>query len=275
MRLVKQLLESLTLALAAAVAVFVFHRFGGFTLSASLLLGSCFAYVGMWIHGLHKVAAFKPYSVQIFVNFETLREDFGMVKDSEQTDSEEIARELYNFTAINSALFAHYSEYVYNTAQEMNLTGRSTRTDDDYRSAIQFGDTIPGILKFTTDFGDPRTRIGWFPRFMFRPSWKGFQLSVQVVPEWWSVYKRFLTPEMQSLSVDYDGFIVLAHLPYGYIPEHVQRAYAPMGFFYPFNTMHRRWKSKLSKHGWTVGDEYDEISSRYLIVRYQNIWPTS
>lgn len=271
----RQPILTLALLLTAAGVIAVFHYFGGFTFPASMLLGGCFTYLAVWVYAIYKVVSLKPYSVQFFVNFEALREDFGMVKDSEQTASEEIPRELYNFTALSSALFAHYSEYVYNTAKEMNLTGRSTRTDGDYRSAIQFGDTIPGILKFSTRYGNPRTNMFWLPRFMFRPGPKGFELSVQVVQEWWSEYKRFLNPEIQNLPVDHSGFIVLAHLPYGYIPQHVQRAYMPMSLFYPFGTIHRRWKSKLSKHGWTVGDEYDEISSRYLIVRYRNIWPTS
>ena len=175
MKLVRQLLESLILAFAVAVVVFVFHHFGGFTFQASLLLGVCF----------------------------------------------------------------------------------------------------PGILKFSTDWGDPRTGIGWLPRFMFRPGWKGFELSVQVVREWWSEYKRFLSPGMQNLPVNYDGFVVLAHLPYGYIPDHVRRYFEPISLFYPFDIMHRSWRSKLSEHGWTVNEPDEEISSRYLIVRYRSIWPNS
>lgn len=276
MRLARHLLETLALALAAGALAFVFHQFGGFTFRASILLGVCFTIVALWVHGTYKVATFKPYGVQIFVNFETLREDLGMVKATEPTDPEEMPHELYNFTAISASLLVHYREYVYNTAKELNLTGRSTRTDDEYRSAIQLADTVPGIFKFSADRVEPRTRVLLFPRFLFRTGWKGFELRVKVVPEWWSEYKKHLSPEMQNMQVDYDGIMVLACLPYGYIPDHVRRFHEPMSFFYPFDRIHRRWKSKLSKHGWTVREDYyDEISSRYLVVRYRNIWPAS
>ena len=42
------------------------------------LLGVCFTIVALWVHGTYKIATFKPYGVQIFVNFEALREDLGM-----------------------------------------------------------------------------------------------------------------------------------------------------------------------------------------------------
>ena len=111
----------------------------------------------------------------------------------------------------------------------------------------------------------------WLPRFVFRPGWKGFELKVQIVREWWSEYKRFLNPEIQNLPVDYDGFMVLAHLPYGYIPNHVRRFHEPMSLFYPFDRIHRRWKSKLAEQGWIATEADEEISSRYLIVRYRSI----
>jgi hypothetical protein len=271
----RKLTGSFALWLAATAVIVIFYHFGGFTIPASILLGGCFTVFGVWILGIYQIVAFKPYSVQFFINFEALREDFGIVKDSEATDREEIARELYNFTAISAALFVHYREYVYRTANELNLAGRSTRTDDEYRSAIRFGDTISGRLKFSTDWGDTRTNIFWFPRFIFGHGRKGFELKVQVVPAWWSEYKKHLSSELRDLPVDYDGSIVLAHLPYGYFPEHVRRFYEPMSLFYPFDRIHRRWKSKMSKHGWTVTEADEEISSRYLIVRYRGIWPAS
>lgn len=275
MKTVIHLLKSISLGLAATAAVIIFHHFGSLTVDASILIGVCFTIVAAWVHDTYKIATFKPYSVQFFVNFDALREDLGMVKAAEPTDPEEIPHELYNFTAISAALFVHYREYVYRTANELNLTGRSTRTDDAYRSAIQFGDTIPGILKFSTDWGDSRPRIFSLPRFMFIPGSKGFELKVQVHSEWWSEYKKLLSPEMQSLPVDWDGFMVLAHLPYGYIPDHLRRWYEPTRLFYPLDRIYRHWKSKLTKHGWSVREPDEEISSRYLIVRYLNIWPES
>lgn len=274
MRLARQLLEALALALAAGAVMVVFHYFGGFAFRASLLVGVSLAIVAMWVHQTYKVATFKPYSVQFFVNFEALREDLGMENCTEPTNGEELAHELYNFTAISAALFVHYREYVFRTANELKLAGRNTRTDDEYRSAVRFGDTIPGILKFSTEF-NPKTTMFWLPRFIFLHGWTGFELKLQVVPEWWSEYKKHLSSGMRDLHVDYDGFIVLVHLPYGYIPDHVRRWDMSTSLFYPFDRIHRRWKSKLSKHGWSVREPDEEISSRYLIVRYRSIWPAS
>jgi len=182
MRLARQLLEAFALAFAAGAVIVAFHYFGGFTFRASLLLGVCFTIVALWVYQTYKVAMFMPYGVQFFVNFEALREDLGMEKCTEPNDDEELAHELYNFTAISAALFVHYREYVTQTANELKLTGRSTRTDDEYRSAILFGDRIPGILKFSTEWGNPRTNMFWFPRFIFSHGWKGFELRLQVVP---------------------------------------------------------------------------------------------
>lgn len=275
MNLIKTLRDRLMLALMAVAAIALFHYFGGLTFRASLLIGVCFTIVALWVYQTFMVATFKPYGVQIFVNFEALREDLGMEKCAEPTDGDEPAHELYNFTAISSALYVHYREYVFQTANELNLSDRNTRTDDEYRSAIVFGDTIPGILKSSTEWGDPRTNLFWLPRFVFCPSWKGFELKLQVVPEWWSEYKKRLSPEMRDRPVDYDGFMILAHLPYGYIPDHVRRWDMPSSFFYPFGIINRLWKTKLSEHGWCVKEPDEEISSRYLIVRYRPIWPTS
>lgn len=275
MRLARQLLEAFALALAAAAVIVVFHYFGGFSFRASLLLGVCFTIVALCVYQTYKVTMFKPYGVQIFVNLEALREDLGMEKCIEPTDGEGPAHELYNFTAISAALFVHYREYVSRTANELKFSGRNTRTDDEYRSAIRFGDTIPGILKFSTELVNPKTTMFWMPRFIFLHGWTGFEWKLQVVPEWWSEYKKHLTPEMRDLHVDYDGFMVLARLPYGYIPDHVRRWHEPTNLFYPFDRIHRQWKSKLAKHGWSFTDTGEEISSRYLIVRYRPIWPAS
>ena len=217
MRLARQLLEAFMLTLAAGAIIFVFDYFGGFTFRASLLLGICFTIVALWVYQTYKVATFVPFGVQFFVNFEALREDLGMEKCTETTDGEELVHELYNFTAISAALFVHYREYVARTANGLKLTGRNTRTDDEYRSAILFGDTIPGILKFSTEWGNPRTNMFWFPRFIFSHGWTGFEFKIQIVPEWWSEYKKLCAPEMRDLPVNNDGFIVLAHFPYGYI----------------------------------------------------------
>ncbi|MBB5066097.1 hypothetical protein [Granulicella mallensis] len=213
--------------------------------------------------------------MQFFINFEALREDLGLVKDTDPTDREQIPYELYNFTAISAALFVHYREYVYQTANELSLTGRNTRTDDEYCSAIRFGGKIPGSLKFSTNWGDPRNIASQFPRFILSEGRTGFELKVQVVPEWWSEYKKHLSSELRNLPVSYDGFIVLTQLPYGYIPEHVRRFEEPVSFLYPFDRIHRRWKSDLSKLGWAVTEADEQISSRYLIARYRGIWPVS
>jgi hypothetical protein len=273
MRLARQLLEAFALALAAGAVMVVFHYFGGFTFRESLLLGVFFIILALSVYRTYKVATFEPYGVQIFVNFEALREDLGMEKCSEQTDGEEPVHELYNFTAISAALYVHYREYAFQTANELKLSGRSTRTDDEYRSAILFGDTIPGTLKFSTEWGDPRTSMFWLPRFAFRPGWTGFELSLHVVPEWWSVYKKHLSPEMRELHMDHDGFMVLAQLPYGYIPDHLLRWKRSSALFYAGNTIQRKWEARLAKHGWSTKDSGEEIVSRYLIVRYRSIWP--
>jgi len=274
MNLIRNLRDRLALGVLAAGVMVGFYYFGGFNFRASILLGMSFTIAALWIHSVYKIAAFEPYSVQVFVNFETLREDLGMVKSSEPADPGEIPRELYNFTAISAALFVYYREFIYRTANELKLTGRNTRTDDEYRSAIKFGDEIPGILEFAAEWGNPRVNMFWLPRFIFAPGWKGFELKVQVVPEWWSEYKKHLSSKLCDLPVDYDGFIVLAHLPYGYLPDHVRRFHKPVSLFYPFGRIHLGWKAKLTKHGWTVTEADEEISSRYLVVRYRSIWPT-
>jgi hypothetical protein len=271
----RRIFETLVLGVTAAGIIVVFRLFGGFTLSASILLGVCFAIMGEWIHGLYTIAGFKPYSLQFFINFEALREDLGMVKDAVPDGDETVPYELHNFTAISPSLLIYFREYVGQTADELGLTGKNTRTDDEYRSAIQFGDTIPGKLQFSTEWGNPNTSIFWLPRVIFTHGWTGFELKLQVVPEWWSEYKKHLSSELRDLPVSYDGFIVLAHLPYGYIPDHVRKFYEPVSVFYPFDRIHRRWKTKLSKHGWTVTEADHEISSRYLIVRYSGIWPAT
>ncbi|HZL29276.1 MAG TPA: hypothetical protein VFC39_22310 [Acidobacteriaceae bacterium] len=265
----------LAVGFAAFAVIAVFHLFGGFTLPASTLLGGCFTICGVWIHEIYKIATFKPYSLQFFINFEALCEDLGMMKHAEPTDSEEIPHELYNFTAISAAMFVYYREYVNQTANKLGLTGGDTRTADEYRSAIGFGGTVPGRLKFPTAWGKPQTNVFWLPRFIFGYGSTAFELKIQVVPEWWSEYKKDLNSKLRDLAVDHNGFIVLAQLPYGYIPDHVRRYGETVSLFYPFDKLHRQWKSKLDKHGWTVTEADEEISSRYLIVRYHGIWPAS
>ena len=278
MRLARQLLEAFALALTAGAVMVVFHSFGGFTLRASLLLGVCFAIVALWVHQTYKVATFKPYGVQIFVNLDALREDLGMEKCIKPTDGEEPAHELYNFTAISAALHVHYREYVTRTANELKLTGRSTRTDDEYRSSIAFYGVIRGVFSWEPDYGNPGSIYGFLPEFEFGPGRRGFELVLHVHRQWWSDYTRQLKPKLSELPVSDNGSIVLCVLPYGYIPDHIRRWREPMSLFYPFDKIHRQWKLKLAKHGWSFTgftDSGEEISSRYLIVRYRPIWPAS
>ena len=77
---------------------------------------------------------------------------------------------------------------------------------------------------------------------------------------------------MRDLPVKYEREIILASLPYGYIPEHVRRWDEPVSLFYPFDMRQRHWKTKLAKHGWSVA-EYDarHIDHRYLDITFCNV----
>jgi hypothetical protein len=198
-----------------------------------------------------------------------------MEKCTEPIDDEEPAHELYNFTAISAALFVHYREYVTRTADELRLTGRSTRTDDEYRFAVVFSGVIRGVFGWEPDYGNPGSIYGFLPEFEFGPGRNGFELVLHVHHQWWSDYTRQLKPKLSELPVSDNGSIVLCVLPYGYIPDHIRRWHEPTNLFYPFDRIHRQWKSKLEQHGWSFTDTGEEVSSRYLIVRYRPIWPAS
>jgi hypothetical protein len=279
MRLARQLLESIALGLAATAAVIIFHYFGGFTVDASILLGVCFAIVAVWLYQLFKLAAFKPYCVQIFVNFDALRDDLGLPKPDKPSDpDDDPVYEIFNFTAINAAVFACYKSCTAKTAMEMNITAdRLARSDEEYKSAIGFGGEMPNAFKPVPGIGNTR------PNFFFRPGRDGYQFGIQVVPEWWKEYGKRLSAQIRELPVCNEWwsegkvwgnseYIVLVALPYGYIPDHVRRWDKPVSLFYPFGIRQRQWKAKLGKHGWSMS-EHDpgQIVHRYLSISYYGI----
>jgi hypothetical protein len=269
MKPIREMLYSFMLVLIAIVAIVLFGRIGRFTPSESCLLGLFFTIVAVSLYQLWKVAFFKPFVVQIFVNFDALRDDLGLSKPDKPSDPEdEPVYEIYNYTAINASVFACYQSYTAKTAMEMNIMAdRLTRSDEQYQSEIRFGSEIP--CAFTPD-----------AEFFFRPGQGGYELGF-VVKHWWPEHSKQLRPQLRDLPINkwwHDSdlmacyeYIVLASLPYGYIPDHVRRWNKPAPFF-PRNMRQRHWKTKLSKLDWTIS-EYDpgQIDHRYLVVRYYDI----
>src|SRR5215471_5508385 len=98
MNLTKNLLERIMLALVAVALIALFHYFGEFPLPGAILLGVGFTVVGLWLFLLWKVAAFQPYRVEIFVNFDALCSDLGLPRAP--VDREDIIYEIYKFTAL-------------------------------------------------------------------------------------------------------------------------------------------------------------------------------
>lgn len=270
MNAMKLHLERLGLVLIAAAATAVFHYFGGFREQGSIVLGVSFALVAIWLYELRRLAPFKPYGITIYVNFEALRDDFGLSKTDKLPDPYEPMYDVYEFTAINATLFAHYQRYTGTSAAEFNLADRFARSYEEYISVIAFRDEIPCALK-PVQFDNSENRDP-HPRFFFRPGRDGYQFGINVVPKWWSEHSKQLNPQMRDLPVGYGGDIILAVLPYGYIPDHVRRWHETVSLFYPFNKRQRRWKAKLAKHGWAVNEnEPDDLKHRYLHVSHRNI----
>jgi len=264
---IKLLLERLGLVLIAAAITAVFHYFGGFREPESITLGVSFTFVVIWLYGLWRLAAFKPYGITIYVKFEALRDDLGLLKTDKQPDPYEPMYDVYEFTAINAALFAHYKRYTGTSVTEFNLTDRFARSYEEYRSVIGFGGEIPCALK-PVRF-DNSENLDPHPTFFFRPGRDGYEFCIQVVPKWWSEHCKQLSPQMRDLPYGYHGVIVLGLLPYGYIPDHLRRR-EPVSPFYPFNRRQRQWKARLAKHGWTVS-EGDDLDHRYLHITCCNI----
>jgi len=272
MKLARQRLEALALAIAAGALTVVLHYFGEFTIRESILLGLCFTIVALWVYQSFKLSTFEPYSVEIFVNFDAIRDDLGMSVSEDPAATDEPVHELYRFTAINAAVFVENRRYKYKTAFDLDNAGKAARSDDRYRSVISFSGEIPGVLTSVCEWGNPKTNIFLLPKFDFRPGWDGYQLQIKVVPEWWSEYRKQSSSQVRDLTVSYDGWITLAVLPYGYIPDHIRRLEKPLSLFYPFEMMHRRWKSKLASQGWTVSETYpSQIDRKYLNISSDGI----
>jgi hypothetical protein len=266
----KPLLERLGLVLIAAAATAVFHYFSGFHEQGAIVLGVFFTIVAIWLYELRRLAAFKPYGITIYVNFEALRDDFGLSKTNKLPAPYEPMYDVYEFTAINAALFAHYRRYTGTSAAELNLADRFARSYEEYISVIAFGDEIPCALK-PVQFDNSENRDP-HPRFFFRPSRNGYQFGINVVPKWWTEHCEQLNPQVRDLAVGYGGSIILAVLPYGYIPNHVRRWHKTVSLFYPFNKRQRQWKANLAKEGWALNEnEPDDIKHRYLDISHRSI----
>jgi len=268
--MMKRLLELLTLVVIAAAIIAMLHYFCGFRESESIVLGVSLTVVAMWLYELWKLAAFKPYGITIYVKFEALRDNFGLYKTDKLPDKYEPMYDVYEFTAINAALFAHHRRYTGTLTTELNLADRFARSSNEYLSVIAFGDEIPCNLR-PVQFDNSENRDP-HPRFFFRPGRDGYEFGVNVVPKWWSEYRKQLNPEMHDLPICYGGAIILAVLPYGYIPDHVRRWNETVSLF-SFNKRQSQWKNKLAKHGWTVVNENepDNIEHRYLHISHRNI----
>lgn len=270
MNLIKSLLEQLMVAVAAAAVCVAFWYFGHFAVPASILLGICFTVIAVWLYGLWKFAAFEPYRITIYVNFDVLRDDLGLLKTDKPPDQDEPAYELYIFTAISATVFAHYRSYVAKTAMELLLTDRMARSDEEFHSMIAFGAQIPCALKpVQFDNGENRDP---HPTFFFRPARDGYQFGIRVVPEWWAQHTKQSNIQMRDLAVSHNDEIVLAFLPYGYVPDHLRRWDKPVSLLYPFDFKQRRWKSRLMKHGWSVEDNSPAcINHRFLCITFYTI----
>ena len=237
MKHVRQLLQSLAVALATALATIVvlliFHHSG----LLSLLFVVCFAIVAVRLYQLSKLAAFRPYEVVLGVNFATLCEDLALEW------IEEKPRDSRTFTAITPFLF-----------------DRSDRSNERrYMIGLYFNVEVSCVnVSWQPGFG---SCLGDCPRFSFGPYDNHYQLEVQVDPEWWSHHKSEASSDIRDLPIESDGTIVLGFLPYGYIPDHVRRDY------YPFERKQRQWKAKLSKLGWSINEHYPgSIQHRYLNI---------
>lgn len=266
MDLIKKLFYRLTLGLVAVAVIFLFHNFGGFTVPASFLLGVGFTIVGLWLYLLLKLAAFQPYSVAIFVNFDLLCDDLGLPRAP--VDSENIVYEIHRFTALNAAVFAHYAALSAKTSER--LKAGSARSETDYRTSMIFGNHVPCLLAPESfDNSENRDPV---PYFFFRPSRNGYNFGIRVEENWWLEHRKLLSTQMRNATVDSDGEIVLCVLPHGYIPDQVRRweSTDPFGLF---DLRQRRWNGRLSKQGWKVSEiDPGWLEHRYLSVTYEMLF---
>jgi hypothetical protein len=262
MNLIKNLLERLMLALVAVAVAAVFHYYGGLTVPASLLLGVGFTIVGLWLYLLWKVTTFQPYSVEIFVNFDVLCDDLGLSRAP--VDRENIVYEIYKFTALSAAVFAHHGALYAKKSEQMN--DKFVRSETDYRTGMTFGNRVPCVLT-PVQFDNPENRNPQ-PYFFFRQTRNGYSFGIRVVEKWWIEHRQQAGAPLRDSSVDPDGEIVLCVLPYGYIPEHVGR-WESAGPFSLFDWRQRRWNAKLGRQGWSISEsDPGNVEHRYLRIRY-------
>jgi hypothetical protein len=262
MQLAKNLLETVMLGLIALAAIALLHYYGEFSIPGSLLLGVGLTIVGLWLFRLWKLAAFQPYSVTIFVDFDALCNDIGFPRAP--VDVDDIVYEIYNFTALNAVVFAHYAALSAKTNEHLNAA--NARSEIDYRTSMIFGNQIPCV--FTPEQFDNSENRDPHPCFFFRPGRAGYTFGIRVVEKWWVEHRTKLSAEMRNAPIDFNEEIILSVLPYGYIPDHVRR-WPSSNPFSLFDLRQRRWNSRLNTLGWHVS-EFDpgRVEHRYLSISY-------
>jgi len=269
-KLIRNLLDTLMLALLAVAMAACFRYFGGLEFPASLSLGVCFTIAATWLFGLWKIAVFEPYKITIYINFDTLRDDIGMSKSDKTPEMYEPLHDIFEFTAINAAVFSYRQRYTGASAAEFNLADRIARSDEEFRSRIAFAAKIPGA--FAREQFENLKRRDPHPRFFFREVLDGYQFGIQVLPNWWSEHSKQLSKPIRDLPVTFGGEVMLASIPSGYLPDHVRRWEKPVSFFYPFDWKQRRWKSRFEKLGWILNDDDPQhLNHRYLSITFSHI----
>jgi hypothetical protein len=260
-----------------ALTVVCFYYLGGFSIRQSILLGVFLSIIWFVIEALLALAFFEPYAVQVFVNYDALRNDLGFALEHDPDEkvytlgSDQPERELFIFTALTPTVFAHHRCYVYNTVKELNLTGEQDRTLDTYRKSITFGGKIPGTFKFV-DYGDTaKTGADPTPQFFFEETGRGYVFGIRVVPEWWEVQSKKLN---ESIRPDYDGEIVFARIPLSYFPYHLRKWERAVFSEFFYNWQHRRLIKQLTASGWTVREDFPYcLEHRYLVVSFDEVVP--
>jgi hypothetical protein len=269
---IKRWLYQFELALVAGAMIVLFHSFGEFTISGSILLGIGSTITALGLYLLQKVVTFQPYSIEVFINFDALCKDLGLARNKKPLNpDDDLIYEIYSFTAINPSVFVHYRSYTAKTSRDLSITNnRLARSDDEYRPFIYFAEEIPCVFNpaLCNRFNVP-------PRFFFRSGRTGYEFGIDVVLEWWKVYKKQVSAQICNLPVvfngDINGEIVLATMPYGYISNHVKRWNSAVSPFYPFDRIQRRWKNKLNKLGWTIEEDCPvHADNRYVSITYED-----
>jgi hypothetical protein len=256
--LLSNLRERVLVLLFAAAAIAVFHYYAGLRFQASLVLGVSSTIVVLCLRELWKLATFRPYKIDIGIKFDALREDLGLIATNEKSF------ENFSFTAINAALFARSDEYQYSST--LAIYGRIPSATPELNSFV----ANSSEWKFLSE------NRSVHPKFFFRPARYGYEFGIRVVPEWWSEHRKTLSDRIRSLDASsYDEAIVLAFLPYGYIPDYVRRGNEPVSLFSTGERWLknlRRWQTKLVKHGWTTTEDYPHhVDHRYLAISYQDL----